>query len=70
MTTERLEAEAHTAWANYQSTCMTGGTPEQRRWAFERANHAEDKLAAQQRIEQRTRSTANTTELPAVKAEA
>lgn len=40
----RLHAEALAAWEAYRSTVTTGGTPEQRAAAFERALTAEDRL--------------------------
>lgn len=33
------------AWSRYASTVLMGGTPQQRRWAFEKAMEAEEKLA-------------------------
>ena len=32
------------AWETYASTCRTGGTPEQRAYAYEKARIMEDKL--------------------------
>jgi hypothetical protein len=29
------ETKRDVAWRKYVSTCQTGGTPEQRRWAFD-----------------------------------
>lgn len=34
--TTRLENEEAAAWQRYRSTLETGGTPEQRTWAFDR----------------------------------
>lgn len=52
-----LAKTADTAWAAYASTVRTGGTPDQRRWAFDRANRAEDALAQHDRIVDAKRDT-------------
>lgn len=36
---------AEAAWSAYASTCRMGGTPEERRWTFQRALEAERKVA-------------------------
>jgi hypothetical protein len=41
-----LEANAAAAWARYESTVRTGGTPEQRRYACDAAVEADRRLAA------------------------
>jgi hypothetical protein len=41
-----LAKAAAAAFAKYDSTVRTGGTPEQREWAFERYREAEDRLLA------------------------
>lgn len=43
---KRLRNEADALWGRYVSTCHTGGTPEQRAWAFRQANRAENICAA------------------------
>ena len=40
--TPALRKAADAAWARYQSSVVLGGTPAQRRWAFEAAVKAED----------------------------
>ena len=40
-----LAKAAGAAWERYRSTVLMGGTPEQRRWAFDVALKAEGKLA-------------------------
>jgi hypothetical protein len=45
----RLRNEADAAWHRYHSTVCTGGTPEQRQWAFNTAAAAEEKAAAIER---------------------
>lgn len=40
------------AWECYRSTVCMGGTPFQRRWAFDKALEAEEKLAKVERAEQ------------------
>lgn len=40
------------AWDRYRSTVCMGGTREQRRWAFDQALDAEDKLAKVEQAEQ------------------
>jgi hypothetical protein len=46
------DAKRAEAWRKYVSTCQTGGTPEQRRWAFDLWLKYEKKaaLAEHQRI--------------------
>ena len=46
-----LEKAAAAAWARYDSAVRTGGTPAQRRWAFDTALAAEEKLAVHERAQ-------------------
>lgn len=51
---------AQAAWANYVSTVVLGGTPDQRRWAFDAAMRAERKHWAQTRRAERDQARAKT----------
>lgn len=55
-----LEKQREAAWERYASTVRTGGTKEQRRWAFERAMEVETKYgkadSANRRRDERRRA--------------
>lgn len=44
MSVAALRKAAEAAWSDYTSTCGTGGTKEQRAWAYEKASRAEERL--------------------------
>lgn len=58
------------AWSKYLNTCITGGTPEQRQWAFDRWLAAEDQLDSHHKRERKRKAKAKTDELAAVEAKA
>lgn len=60
---QTLADKAEAAWARYESTVRTGGTPDQRRWACDLAIKAETALG---QYDLRNKNKADTQELDAV----
>jgi hypothetical protein len=55
MTLLALQAEADAAWHTYGETVLFGGTPEERRWRFDKALRAEAKLQEREAMERELR---------------
>lgn len=47
---DTLRSARDIAWGRYKSTVITGGTPEQRRWACDQAVRADDRVAELERL--------------------
>lgn len=59
--TTRLRNEADAAWETYTSTCVTGGTAEQRQWACDSAVRAEMRASkAEDAIKAKAKAKADT----------